>query len=146
MLFTAQNLHNFFFTARLCRGSHAKWLWHQRKLKGQCTVGGFQTRGVSRQTSPAAGNAELPSDTKKITYESETARRHEKLKFAFLRGGGNSVGANFLQNGKLSKMLCFKIIFASVCCCVFNTAPMAQSSLLWLTHEHNKQRHFVKTL
>ena len=37
------------------------------------------------------------------------------------------------------------MFFGSVCCCVFNMPPMAQSSLLWLTHEH-KQRHFVETL
>ena len=51
----------------------------------------------------------------------------------------------FLQNCKTSKMLCFKLILASVCSCVFNMPPLAQSSLLQLTHE-NKQRHFIETL
>ena len=34
--------------------------------------------------------------------------------------GRREVGANFLQNGKISKMLCFKSILVSVCSCVFN--------------------------
>ena len=55
------------------------------------------------------------------------------------------LGADFPAERQNFKDALFQNYFVSDCCCVFNMPPMAQSSLLWLTHEH-KQRHFVETL
>ena len=56
--------------------------------------------------SVALRKSNIGAETSRTVRTSYHARKFQRPK---------KLGAKFLQNGKISKMLCFKISFASVC-------------------------------